>query len=476
MNEENNNNSELEAFFKNRLNANVTPGEGWDNPPEDVLSNAFDIMDEKKKKRFGFFWVWVITGVAISAFIAGLMWNANKLNEMDGKISALIQQNELKESQPNHNVVEVGDAEKIQVQAESDQSTLETDIETRRHSSGHDAKTYEVAQQPTKHKVEADENLIKAKDDGSTKSLFSAIDKVENSIADTDKQATELVETSLPTIKVDEKSDSTSPTLPFESTSSKSFYALIGGNTSTLSMSALVPLPDNLKQYDNWYSGYQMGIGFTQNLKPKKLSVDMKLKYLMFRNNSEFTNSSAYAKSNETTNTSGETVYNTSVDVESPFGGFNNNIAVGLENFNISSGELLGNTTNISNTFHMTAAEVGLVYDLYGSKKLTLSAYAAAGVNYVVEMKEELNYQLSYQDRVMTTERFKQASKENLSTVFGSATLGLKLNKDVTSKLYWGINTGYTRSLQSVRRVEGAMRVKTHVSLIQASLNFGYRL
>ena len=41
MNEEDNNNSELEAFFKNRLNTNETAGDGWDNPPDSVLDNAF---------------------------------------------------------------------------------------------------------------------------------------------------------------------------------------------------------------------------------------------------------------------------------------------------------------------------------------------------------------------------------------------------------------------------------------------------
>ena len=56
-------------------------------------------------------------------------------------------------------------------------------------------------------------------------------------------------------------------------------YFFLGGNASSLSMTANNPLPTNLTRYDNWYAGYQLGAGLTHRLKSTKWSVDMRIQY-----------------------------------------------------------------------------------------------------------------------------------------------------------------------------------------------------
>ena len=482
MNEEDNNNSELEAFFKNRLNTNETAGDGWDNPPDSVLDNAFQILDEKKKKRFGFLWFWTILGVVSVALLSTTIWNMNRLNQIDDKLTSLIENDKANKS------IITSSASDSTVQKETSKTSITTT----------DLPTVPVQKETTpiqnkKPRGGKRTNVVLPEDNANLK----ATKEVEQSQS---IERITIYETNIPEPNVNSRlntmelsdptvQDSIKPILPFvvaqivesqneeeeEDMDLNQVYFFLGGNASSLSMTANNPLPTNLTRYDNWYAGYQLGAGLTHRLKSTKWSVDMRIQYQLYRNSSIFEDEAQYSKANESVSSSGESIYTAPIGLESPIRKFEGALSFDLQNQTFPNGSLLNNSTAITNTFHTTAAYVGLGYGLYSNTKWELQGRFGVSANYAIEMKQEMAFEMKRNTSVLATETFEEVSTKQMTKLYGSGLVGLKLSRSIHKNMTLGLSTAYTRSLQSIRQVEGPEQVKTQVSMIQSSVVVGLK-
>ncbi|MFT5724213.1 MAG: hypothetical protein ACI9JN_001331, partial [Bacteroidia bacterium] len=446
MNEETNKNSELEAFFQKRLNSDVTDGEGWDTPPANVIDNAFNALDEKKRKKFGFWWLWVTGGVSLIIIISVLMWNTNRISTLDGKLSAFI------ESQENKQNSNLKPNEKSDNDIQGGHHKFSSPFNIYQPHTRRQTKQQTRQQTPLPQFGGSDIALLSKSD-----SMIDPITEIKNAVKnnletakvetlvkvdkeEVKKGADQLDSTSIVLTSDGEEKDTVSKTTDTDPMNKNSVYVLFGANTSSLSMSAVNPLPDNLTRYDNWYPGYQVGVGMSRNLKSSALSIDFNLVYQAFRNNSVFKNESVYTKSNEGINSAGQPMYNATVGLESPIGHYADRLAINLNNQSFTEGDKLKNTTNISNKFHVVAAQMGLNYRLYQRSNWELKARIGVGVNYVLEMKQSMDFEMKYQSTVLTTSTFEEVSKTHMSNAFGSASVGFKLNRNFKNRMFWGLS------------------------------------
>jgi hypothetical protein len=476
MNEETNKRSELEAFFQKHLNADSTDNMGWDNPPPRVLDGAFKTLDEVRRKKRFMIWMWVFGGIGILAITSILVWNNNRLNNIDGKLSRLI------ENQENRQSVKAQRSEQRDFN-ESYGNNLSVEP-----SSIHQAPlTNNYSPIPSTIPVILENDVIASKSDSSSQNRKHQMNRAQDVNAPianttdtnrTNQTATDKVlPDSLAIVKGDilVSDDPPSKVILTDRIYKNAWYIKMGVNSSSLTMSALVPLGDNLTKYDNWYPGYQVGVGLTRNIKPKAFSLNFDLNYQVIRNKSIFKNESAYSKSNESIDNSGQPIYNATFGLESPIGAYTNELSINLNNLSFNDGDRLNNSTNITNKFHITSAKIGIGYALFSNHNLKLKAHFALGVNYVLEMKQNMNYKMSNQNTILTSSKFNQVSTKQMNNMFGSTSFGFSLEHKFKDNRFGGISTGYTRSLQSIRKVDDVMEVKTHLSLIQASFTGGIR-
>ncbi len=474
--EETNNN--LDDFFRSRLSEQGD--EAWNLPSDRVFEAAMAQIDQRRKRRW-FFWL-ILLGLSLG--IAGFVyWSLDTIQGLEHEVSQLKQaQIEIPED-----ALSIGGDSPVQESASSamdEQGAITSSTSkpiTKDIVSNLDIET----KLPVYSQTPSSTYILTTEADRSTTSLQEITNDIEpaenghfaNSIEDDPPLKTKLVDAipspalSAKPVKANDKvvggSDSSS------SKSQSRLYLIAGSNWSSLSMTANDPLPENLKEYDNWYLGYQYGLGLSRVKGHVTYFAELSLSQTV--NRSVFKDQAVYSKQNEFMNSNGDPIYATDLDFDSPVLPFSQEVSFEASGKNLNEGDTMDSKMSIENTFHLISLDVGLQYSIWSKGKSRISALASAGLNVISELEQDVHLDLYRSESLIGQERSDLNTTSLYNRWVPSVQLGLSYQYQFKD-FELSFRTTYGSSLRSIREVDPNTQVKTQMQLIRTNLALAYRL
>jgi hypothetical protein len=480
--EDENRDNNLDKFFQSRLNE----GEGasnWNSPPDSVLEGAIAELDKRdnERKRRRLFWIlWLGSLVALTSVLSWYMLKVSTLeeeladmrNSKEQTVDLIEQDNEKlsKNESESESVYEENSSNEIKSLGKEnteENRKLESNIRVVRETSSYNKTSNEAVVE--NEKVEELISLIK---DDKYEEEVTEKDIITESITIVDPEPEEVV----PEIKdvEDTTGENENNPDPRPKMNKRFVLALYAGlNGSSFSMSAAQPLPDNLTRYDNRYLGYQFGLRLDRKLKNERFFLRVGAEHMMVKNSSQFDIEETYDEDMETTNNSGVNIYSAEYGFDSPMGRFSEPVEFEIDGKNLNDGDKLNSSMKMNSKFRIWNLYVGGGYNLFTGEKITVNINSGLQMNYISEMRQEMDYRLSKNQLMLSDENYLLTDLPTMNHSFLSWKLGAGLNYR-KGRMIFGIDGVYQRSLQSIREVEKVSKVKTQMSQFQSNISVGW--
>jgi hypothetical protein len=463
MNDDNQHNN-LDHFLRSRL----LKGDGdvsWNVPSNDVFHRAMVSIQKEKKQRAGWIW-WLVLFSLLALGLFYVLWSQNQIKSLSGKVDQLHQK---LQSQTGH----TNTSEKeVPIYSNSQNTKPINNIELSQKISKNARPKYLWRSRA----LTSENPRVESKD--KELELNHARLVPDNLLLQKKFEMEKTDSNQIVALKDNKEEPSSMDTSKFHSTSQESsaflhkWYTFSGLNWTSLSMSAVNPLPNNLTQYDNWYRGYQYGIGYEKTIGSGKLKFEGQFSYTLARNRNTFINETVYDNTKEI-DVNGTTVYQDYNHLESPIGAYSQFVQF-EPGGSINLGDPMTTTVNANNEFKIWSLGLGGSYQVYKSSTLRLNTVASLGINYISEMSHHYQFKLEKDTKVLNQLSGSVVELSTLNKLYPSVKLGTELGKDF-GPLSMGLLTTYSRSLASIRDVDPLTKVKTQISTIEASVILGWK-
>ena len=456
---EENTHKNLDDFFKSRL-SKQDENASWNNPSDHVFQDAMLVVNAKKKRRFGWWWFVLIGLLAISS--AYLYWSQREIHQLAEQVGELNEQlieqelnskSEIPNSKWNETIASIEKSNSISKATRAGTSNKYSEIPIHVNSPKENDIVMEMI-------PETDESYESAP---ATEVLPEAPEPPEI--------PNEEVITIKDTVSKPPKTPASIDVTPINPPSA--FYVFGGFNWTTLSMTAANPLPNNLTNYDNWYRGYQYGLGYEKQIKRSPVKFQSQFSYTLARNSSTFTDHPQYEQANEVNN-NGDIEYQTIYGFESPIGGYSQSIAFAPEGA-MNQGDAMTSTMNVNQAFRIYGMQAGLGYEHYLNRQWQLQAFGAIGINYISELSQDFDYKLEGNNKLLDEFNGSLSELTGLNKVYPSWHINTEIQRSL-GPIKVGLSTGYQRSLASIRTVDSKTQVKTQMSNFNSSIKLSWNL
>ena len=452
----------LDEFFRNRLGS--VEKESWNTPSNLVFENAMAQLD--KNRRRGFFWLF--RGLLILIIVGFAVWSFTTIGSLENKLASVkvtetpskAMQIEEKKKPAEQTILadqiivdQVEDKPVLKYSSPSFKNTL-PDLAELRNPISHQSMEYGFKSEQV-HKPNAQTDFI------------SEEIEVEPEIFEEVESSTEAQRPD--TLPSETKSEDIAA--EGEQNRSRQLYVFGGLNWSSLNMTAAEPLPDNLKEYDNWYLGWQYGIGIQKSIKGR-WSYDLGFSFTHLENRSKFVDVSEYDEINESVNSNGELRYNTSLGFESPFNPFSGAVSFNPDGQDLKQGDPMQVELAINNRFQVWGTSFGVSYSIIQHGRISAGIHTRVGLNYISELGQNLEFELKKDNRIL--DRSSTISyANNYSKIFTSYSVGAHADYRL-SQWNFGVQVQYGGSLNSIRKVDPSSLVKTNLTTISTNVRIGW--
>ena len=491
----------LSNFFRSRLNSDLEESD-WSTPPASVLSNAFEELDLRKKRKKRRFFIWIVWIGSIGLIGALALSYSLKLSRLEDEIVQLKQHNEI-EGSINGNTNKEGiigrekDVEKsleikafankqLKVERRVDKKSGVAQVKrtipikessypiilgkTRKKevflfSTEENETTPEIKRKIIDYGEVSYKQTIESNSNIDSTSLFSKnINKVDS-----------LVAIELETI---DSSSALAGKKTITPLSMKKGYLIgfyFGLNSSNLSMSSDVVLPNNLTKYDNNYFGFQIGGRVQKSIYKDRLFIRSEIGYSKVKNKSVFAKNEVYDVKKLEIIGPGEAMYKTEYNFESPMGSFTKPVEFSVVFPGLDNGEVLVSKMDMETKFQIWNLYLGTSYKLLEGNWIDFDINAGLQGNYISEMRQEMNYNLTAENTMLSNRNYTLKSLSTINHQFLSLKVGAGFSLRKGAFVY-GFEGNYHKSLQSIRNVDSPMNIRTQLNQIQTNFSLGILL
>lgn len=511
MKMENNKYTELDKFFKSRLNK--APETDWNTPPFSILDDALDqiAMQEPPKRRVGF--LWFISGAVMLSVIVAVVYNIHRINHIqhdltrlqsskiqnvdESEINKLQHSDALKKYEESYaNVVSPSEVISPKVVLTENyeakgmtfnESKLERSLVNKKRISPVDKKN-ELNTQLSHALTKSDDLELTSR--GISNSQLSSGQSLSQDdrsyvfiplISTKNNQA--LPSQSIGSVHSKDSLISSdiqlNPVLdPNNDNDNKnnnplSLFLTTGVLQSCIKMTNVTESSYSLTEYDQWNTGYFAGLGLLKRVN-NQFTLSTALTYNRTNNNSLFQDNMNYNIDNMITQPDGSVLYESNIYVESPMATYNDKIALRLLDDQVANGEVLNNKTKIKETYHYLKLSANIGYELFNINKLRGAFSLDLGINYMIAANQSLNTQIYHWDDMIMTNLLENEIGSQVNRLHLSSMLRFGLDYSITDKMLLGVELGYEKGLSSMRQYSNSSLPKAYINSIRTGLRLGY--
>lgn len=495
---------ELDHFFKKRLAQKDIVSNGWDVPNDSVLDNVLQTVNtpkENKKRRP--IWVWLsLSGLILISFTYFLLDSTNEIDKLNQQIT------ELSISSENHLNSRQSSSENLIIpiveKASENSSPIVNQNSKEPQNSGNVKLASVIKTKTINQKTKSFSDIKKPASSSSLKKgLFNSNISNQDGLSYNNNVVNKSLVKNIPIVEKSSealRSISLLEYLPFlefinltvishpsltmndpvidkkeeNSIEKISGFITLGHLYSSLQMTNLPEVDYSLTDYDQFYGGWNLGTGIQYQIS-EKVQIGGSLNYSVIKNESNFEEDVAYLKSNETTSTGGDVLYNMSLDIVSPTGSHSEDLSMDVTNQDFQDGELLSSRAHIWQDFKTISLTGYGSYRLFQLNDITLDLQGGLGLNYLASANQKMELDMMYEQDMMMSKTIITENRYDLEDFYINGQLGLRIQKPISENWFLGINSGINRSLTPIRKDNSFNESKTYIGGFQSSINLGYR-
>lgn len=499
---------DLDKLFQSRLKPDKLDASDWNTPPSFVFDDAMDQIDNERKKKRGFFWFWFGLGAAIIVIISIVAYNFVSIQRINQTLATStpnidkITEIEYASSNTNidteyqGNMNSESDYLEANFKAELDKKTANI-VETNGSSNSSKNKLVKNQKASTLPIIAKNETTVASKqaiktinNQASSNNLFSnSTSKGNLSTPSTVLNPKESRELSLninklllptPLLISDQEILPTSIDFYFHeekkevhSNQDVRINAFAGVLLSSFSMTNLVDSPFSLTGYEDYQQGITVGLGLEKPITDNLFST-LDLSYNRVNNTSQYIQDMSYIKSNEVVGMDGNMMYQTDYTIESTMGRFAGSLDIPLDNMDFTDGELVENSTAIKQRFDIFSSNIGLGYKLVHKSRFDFSVLGSVGLNYILNLEEDLNTQIFIDDVMMKNKSIINESLTKSNRFYASIFGGFRLQYRTSDRLSLSLNAGLERAITTMRKCATDKEPATYINNRRISIGASY--
>lgn len=471
---------DIDQLFRNRLGVEDQESSDWLTPPQFILDNAAQVINERRKKRRRGFII-LFFGILLTAFFAIQFMGLKRGNgdKPEASYSAIQVHPELTNSK-----------------ARLEASTIKLDNQGSDYSRNPDMASSGLIQEKSRNPDKANKRVLNSRESFKNKEAVfnslavladtekegrsSNLNDDENPVSEPRGQKLEQIKNiaylevskltwERPLILNEQK---LTEIKSLEDPRVLLFYAFAGTNLSTLQMSNVAPADFELTEYDNFYFGYQLGFG-AEYRPGKSFSITGSVSFNSFLNKSAYTSKELYDKANEEIETDGSISYKASFDISTPLSETSKDFIIDVDDYSVQQDHILVNSTEIRERINVLKTTLGLSYKFASIDRVSIALNGGLSANSVFRLNNHYKSTVLYENKKMMEAEFKSDERAMLKNFFLSSHVSVEGDYKINTQWSAIFNAGYERSIGSIRK-QGASD-PTQTMLGSISLNVGLR-
>lgn len=457
----------ITEFFQDQFASDKLDGQGWNNPPDSIFSEALNeiaLQNNKKKDRKKVFFV--LSSILLLVFTFGSFFIV-KLTKLEKQLDVITTEqpsapNNFVNSKPLSQKNIPTDTKQILSAPVVSKSKIVTAPSVSSVSSSSrqlEFKNLKRAQNsatPTKNKsanikddslekkskannLFAEERGLKRKPiQFKTAALLNPQLKIENleSRSLFDKQI-ELAQLENPQLEKDNYAQNT-------------LSLLIRSNATSLKMLGQLDSNQKLTEYDRLYFGYGLEFAYEIPL-ARKISLIPSFSFNKLNNETESEFYLNYIKSLETPMNQSEAEYSMDYNMNTPVVDLENSMNFMVDPSLTENGDLIKANSRIRHSLSVINSSAALRYYFIKNSKISLSSDLPLGLNYVTHFESKVLSAYSMNSSVLGQEEKYMSDKHQLKNFYGTIGISTQFQYNLSNKLNLNFGFGYSHSLNSIR-------------------------
>ena len=486
--------TELDKFFKSRLE-NTDPAEnGWNLPPLSILDSALAQVPTPKsnKRKYGI--LWILGAIGVMGIIYLGISNLISINTINGELITLKNTTSLT-NQNNYQLqtktIDKSSAQSVELSHAKPKAQIATTTSDHLKSTSTDISMPKSSKRDlsTKEQNSLRYTRLKiAKNQTSTSPTILENHKSNQPIFEQSKSTITLDTLQVPQIIASLPLD----TLSYEATdfsivnasvdlitttsqsNTKASVFLTGGIlNSCLHMTNIDAAPFSLTKYDEFYQGYSVGMGARRAL-TTKISLSGTLSFNLINNKSLFEDEVSYNSAKEVEQLDGSMTYNSDVFMETPMASFNDMVSYRLLDNTITDGTLLQHKTDISEQYQLLQLTLSADYTIFSKDRISGTFSTGLSTNYILGIDQTMDSKVYQANDMLMNMSLSNDLTSEVNRVHLSGTINLGISYRLTDNIYLQLSGGYEKGITSVRKYSNNSLPKTFISSLSSGLNVGY--
>jgi len=454
-------------FFKTEFEEKSQLDHGWNAPPDFIFEDAIEVVNRRKKRKKNSFLYLASFGFILVAVILSQVYANNKVKNLEERIDLLTTTKTTAPAIIKNKKNTVTETEQLAPVSSVDNKIVATRKSIPTTSSRMTTRT-EVSRitsttQPTslfnsrisiaqKSIANSTKNLSIVADNNNSNPIQPLLGTTPAVINSKTVLTPSLSSLGPKPLSLTRKPLSLQPTLEKSKIDKRVLYLrfLINRNSSSLKMSGPAPTHQTLTKYDAYYSGYGFQTQISVPLS-SRFSITGTAAFNKYHNQSATNFSASYKKSNEKEMTSGMTMYETMMALESPVGTLDHQMQFEVNPLITREGDLITENSVLDQCLSITSFSGGVEYRLIQNATFHWSTSIGIGANYINNIKSELNSEYLMHNKSMGKSYATMDEVKNLNAFYSSIELGTLGAISFGEKYQLSLGLGFSRSLSSLR-------------------------
>lgn len=488
--------NELDKLFQSRLKEQRSGSEEWNTPSDDVFEKAMAQIEPKKDRKP--FFLWFLLPLFFLAMLGIILFQHQRVQDLEEKIYSLNHKDQVTLSNSNSETTEntnISDGNGLtrtenaevfdtkQIEDGEEGPSIMKDIPSNQNI---------TVANSVKPDILTTENSLHNRDIHTPKNNSFTLNQDElnntsenlnefSSPVSFDRNFETLNALSGIQSRLDYIHDLQAPPVLHQphlnNEKGGGFYPMLiwSSELSTIHMTNLPVATFSLKAYDDYYLGYAFGVGLSQGIK-NKWRLDYALTYHNQYNQSHFQNELLYDSSKEVQQTNGNVEYTADVQIVSPIGGHDEKVSLQLRQSQIQDQEKLINDTYIDQKYHSLGLSLVPNYQFSNNDKIDFSVGVGARLHYLFGFNETMYLSLYHDGNHLASEEISSDQSSMLNRIYGGLYGRADFKYNINDHYSVGLQSGYYRSLTSLKKQKSTDQAKTYLSTLNLNLTFSLKL
>lgn len=191
-------------------------------------------------------------------------------------------------------------------------------------------------------------------------------------------------------------------------------------------------------------------------------------------------NLQAWTRSSSTFNSSfasvnaGRRVFNTDVGFVSPTTGFIDNAEFVIDDVGIENGDIFNHNMEIDQDISIITTNVGISRSLIRSNRFALSAELSVGLDYISRIQENLNLEVTFEDKLVYQKRADWVNHNGINRVGANVGLSIRAELSLSDRFGLFVSPSYKRSVTSIKDNE-IIQTRSFYNLYNLNTGISFR-